>query len=119
VCGATLRHKLKNSVGFPCLADEAKVIMEGPRSWNSSVRKMTEMKMAFGCERRERHCIAKRVAAMVSLLRSPSNPLLQDLVDVGCRCANLNHCELADACGAIHRAFLPVETASRAKPSVV
>jgi hypothetical protein len=69
---------------------------------------MTEVKMAFGTERRERHCIAKRVAAMVSLQRSSSNPLIQELVDVGCRCADLRHCELADACGAIHRAFAPM-----------
>jgi hypothetical protein len=67
--------------------------------------------MAFGTERRERHCVAKRVAAMVSLQRSDNGELLKELVEVGCRCADLNHCELAVACGAIHRAFLPTQAA--------
>ncbi len=78
---------------------------------NFSFCKMAEVGMAFGMERRERHCIAKRVAAMVSLQCSENNELLMELVEVGCRCANLNHCELAIACGAIHRAFLPTQAA--------
>ena len=54
-----------------------------------------------------RHCLPKRVSAMLHAVSSGKDLFLQSLIGAGCKCANHCGCDLKHACDRIHQSFRP------------
>lgn len=57
-----------------------------------------------------RHCLPRRVSAMLNAVSSGKDLFLQSLIGAGCRCADHCGCDLKDACNRIHQSFKPERT---------
>jgi flagellar biosynthesis regulator FlbT len=54
-------------------------------------------------DKNQRHCVAKRVSMMIAFIKNET--VLQEVVSVGCRCADQKICDLWEACKRIHQSF--------------